>query len=355
MEELKTAGKTARTVTIVAQIVVQRLEAIRCEPIGRPRARRMWLVMIAVICAGHLSGCSSDSAATKSANGRVDRTAESKSHRNHDQGAAVTQGTDQVSASDPSPSEPVTAAMVIRPENLSAGEAAELPRLRSNSRAHYVHAAKNPGEPWVPLAMNVSLPDGVEFSGDWQLPTPEKGHGDALVYRNSVLLRRALRVGPKSAPRDLRVSGKLRYQVCNDELCWPTRTREVSASLSIRDQAKLTHADELAHLKVLYIGTERASDYVGFLKGKVARSSQWRGPSLSHRTRPRSTSFCSTGRRARKTARCVSSLRRWALVLIGTNRRSSWARGTQPRRRLEAEGGLRMHMSRSVGLWLACP
>jgi hypothetical protein len=46
---------------------------------------------------------------------------------------------------------------------------------------------------------------------------------------------------------------------------------EVSAPLSIRDQAKLTHADALAHLKVLYIGTERASDYVGFLKGKVAR------------------------------------------------------------------------------------
>ncbi len=32
-----------------------------------------------------------------------------------------------------------------------------------------------------------------------------------------------------------------------------------------------TRADELAHLKVVYVGSERASDYVDFLKGKVAR------------------------------------------------------------------------------------
>ncbi len=130
--------------------------------------------------------------------------------------------------------------MKFRPESLSAGEAAELLVSVRIAPAHYVHAVNNPGEPWVPLAMNVSLPDGVEFAEDWQLPTPEKGHGDALVYRNSVMLRRALRVGAKSAARDVRVSGKLRYQACNDELCWPTRTMVLSAPLSIREGAKWT-------------------------------------------------------------------------------------------------------------------
>src|SRR6187200_2592698 len=31
-----------------------------------------------------------------------------------------------------------------------------------------------------------------------------------------------------------------------------------------------THAADLANLKVLYVGSERAADYVNFLKGKVA-------------------------------------------------------------------------------------
>jgi hypothetical protein len=227
--------------------------------------------VIAVIFVGHLSGCGSDSAGTKSANGPVDRTAESSPIRNHPRVEATTKGIDQVSAAAPALEEPVTATMKFRPESLSAGEAAELLVAVRIAPAHYVHAANNPGEPWVPLAMNVSLPDGVEFSEDWQLPTPEKGHGDALVYRNSVLLRRALRVGAQFAPRNVRISGKLRYQACNDELCWPTRTMELSATLSIRDGAKWTRADELANLKVLYVGTDRASDYVNFLRGKVAR------------------------------------------------------------------------------------
>jgi hypothetical protein len=241
------------------------------QTVHRPKARGLWSVVMAVICVAHLSGCGSDSVGTKSANVHVDRAAESKGIRNDRQGGAATEGIDQVFASAPSSEEPVTATMKLRPESLAAGEAAELLVSVRIATAHYVHAANKPGAPWVPLAMTVSLPDGVEFSGDWHLPTPDKGHGDAPVYRNSVLLRRALRVGAKSAPRDVRVSGKLRYQACNDELCWPTRTMELFAPLSIRDGAKWTHADELANLKVLYVGTERASDYVNFLTGKVAR------------------------------------------------------------------------------------
>jgi hypothetical protein len=208
------------------------------QTIHRPKARRMWSVMMAVVFVGHLSGCSSRSATTTSANDPVDGTVESKGIRTRAQGAAATKRIGQVSAPDPSPDEPVTATMKFRPESLPAGEATEILVSVRIATAHYIHAAKNSDEPWVPLAMNVSLPDGVEFLGDWQMPTPEKGHGDALVYRNSVLLRRALRIGPKSAPRDLRVSGKLRYQACNDELCWPTRTMELSAPLFIREQGK---------------------------------------------------------------------------------------------------------------------
>jgi hypothetical protein len=200
----------------------------------RSRARRTCSLVIAVIFLGQLSGCTSDSATTESADAQVDRTAGSTGARNRVRDAAAT--IDQ--PSEPSPEEPVTAKMVIRPEHLDFGEAAELRVYVRIAGAHYLHAAKNPGEPWVPLAVNASLPDGVEFLGDWQLPPPEKGHGDALVYRNSILLRRTLRVRLKTPPRVFRVSGEFRYQVCNDEVCWPPRTIELFAPLSNRDQGK---------------------------------------------------------------------------------------------------------------------
>src|ERR1700722_4578628 len=145
------------------------------QSIHRLKARGLWSVVMAVIFVGHLSGCGSDSAGTKSANGPVDRTAESSPIRNHAQGEATTIGIDQVSAAAPAPEEPVRATMKFRPESLSAGEAAELLVSVRIAPAHYVHAVNNPGEPWVPMAMNVSLPDGVEFAEDCNCRRPKKG------------------------------------------------------------------------------------------------------------------------------------------------------------------------------------
>ena len=111
------------------------------------------------------------------------------------------------------------------------------------------------------------------------------------------------------------------------------------------------HADELAHLKVLYIGTERASDYVGFLKGKVARvEAMARSKFKPQDAAPFDVVLLDwpqsqENREMRQLVAPLGARPDWGkpTVLLGQ-------RGTQPRRRLEAEGGLRMHVSRSVGL-----
>jgi hypothetical protein len=80
-------------------------------------------------------------------------------------------------------------------------------------------------------------------------------------------------------------------------------------------------AEELRDLKVLYVGSERASAYVGFLSGKVAR--------IEARSRHRLTSSCSTGRRGKKPAKCESSSRRSAGAKNGRSRPCYWeARGS---------------------------
>ena len=92
---------------------------------------------------------------------------------------------DEIAVPDPSPSEPVTAVMTIRPERASVGETVEvLVHIRIAS-AHFIHAKDDAGGPFVPVVVNTTLPKGVEPVGDWQAPTPEKGRGNSLVYRNS--------------------------------------------------------------------------------------------------------------------------------------------------------------------------
>ena len=141
--------------------------------------------------------------------------------------------TEKVPVPDPSPGEPVTAAMTIQPNRAAIGETVEvLVRVRIAS-AHFIHAPGEAGGPFVPVAVNVTLPAGVEPVGDWQLPPPEKGRGNSLVYRDSVVLRRSLKVVSSSAPETLTVTGELRYQVCTDELCWPQGKLQLSAPLTI--------------------------------------------------------------------------------------------------------------------------
>jgi hypothetical protein len=104
--------------------------------------------------------------------------------------------------------------------------------------AHFIHAKDDAGGPFVPVSMNKTLPDGLEPIGDWQIPTPEKGRGNSLVYREALLLRRLLRVVSRSAPATLMVIGELHYQVCTDELCWPQGKLELSVPLTIESQPR---------------------------------------------------------------------------------------------------------------------
>jgi hypothetical protein len=133
---------------------------------------------------------------------------------------------------DPSPSEPVKAVMACRTTDNGTAELLVAVRIAG---AHYLHAEADHGGRFTPLKIEAMLPPGVEFVGDWSFPAPEKERGIA-VYRTSVLLKQTLKLiaPPKGSPK---VTGMLRYQACNDELCWPPGKLELSAPLSIQAEA----------------------------------------------------------------------------------------------------------------------
>ena len=133
---------------------------------------------------------------------------------------------------EPSPSEPVKALMACRTTGNATAELLVAVRI---ARAHYLHAEADHGGTFTPLKIEATLPPGVEFIGDWGFPAPEKERG-IDIYRTSVLLKRKLKI--TSASADSKVTGVLRYQACNDELCWPPGKLELSAPLSI--QAEVT-------------------------------------------------------------------------------------------------------------------
>jgi hypothetical protein len=203
---------------------------------GRPsqtliaESGRAWRLLVLF---GALSGCSFDSTAQNS----IDRDTESFGAptvlRAPDPAAPAATRIEEIFVPDPTPGEPVTAVMTIQPDRATAGETVEVLVCVRIASAHFIHAPGEAGGPFIPVAVNAQLPAGVEPVGDWQLPSPEKGRGTALVYRNSVVLRRSLKVVSMSASESLLVTGELRYQVCTDELCWPQGKLQLSAPLTI--------------------------------------------------------------------------------------------------------------------------
>ena len=89
--------------------------------------------------------------------------------------ATASSSVEEIAVPDPSPSEPVTAAMTIRPKSVSAGDTVEIVVNIRIASAHFIHAKDHADVPFVPVAVNTTLPEGLTPIGDWQFPTPEKG------------------------------------------------------------------------------------------------------------------------------------------------------------------------------------
>ncbi|HEX2475463.1 MAG TPA: protein-disulfide reductase DsbD domain-containing protein [Lacipirellulaceae bacterium] len=121
--------------------------------------------------------------------------------------------------------------MVFRPSEAQAGETVDVIVQVRIAGAHYLHAGSH--ATFTPVSMDIELPEVLEAKTDWRLPTPEKGRGGELVYRDSIILQRSLRILSDASPEEMIVRGELRYQACNDELCWPPGTLDLSASLKI--------------------------------------------------------------------------------------------------------------------------
>ncbi len=149
-------------------------------------ARCAWL---AGVLFGALPGCGPESTAKNSAGvSAVQFPAPTVSEIRTDE-TVVAPSIEEISVPEPSPNEPVTAVMAIRPVHASVGESVEVLVYIRIASAHVIHAKDDARGPYFPLDVTTTLPQGVEPNGDWRFPKPQSWHGNSPVYRDSVVLR----------------------------------------------------------------------------------------------------------------------------------------------------------------------
>ena len=156
--------------------------------------------------------------------------------------SAITHGADKPHAepvavalevAEPTSSNPVTAGAVLRPAEASPKSTLELLIKVRIAPGHHIFAMEKPGPDRIPTSIALELPSGVAEEGEWTRPAPTKA-GSALVHQGAVVVfirRLKISAGTKPGPRTL--VARLRYQACNEELCWPPKTIRLEASFKV--------------------------------------------------------------------------------------------------------------------------
>jgi hypothetical protein len=188
---------------------------------GFPLLAMLWIAVMA------LAGCSAESPS---------RGADRRDAVANVTATKTTVTNAQFALPKPSSYRPVTAAMEIVPADVQKGGIAEIQVRLEIAGAHYIYATNVVGKPFIPVSLNVNLPDGIEFSGGWVAPAPDRTKTGELVYTDSVSFRRSLRVGSNVPAGPVSIRGELRYQACTEELCWPPQTITLSSSINVSAQ-----------------------------------------------------------------------------------------------------------------------
>jgi len=84
-------------------------------------------------------------------------------------------------------------------------------------------------------AIDVKLPAGLRFVGDWKAPVAKATNApDTTVYEGDLLFTRDVLVTVKTGA--LTVQGTLQFQACDPERCLPPQTEPVKLSLRISER-----------------------------------------------------------------------------------------------------------------------
>jgi hypothetical protein len=144
-------------------------------------------------------------------------------------------GIPEIPVADPSSAQPVTAGMAVNRKKLHPGDAFELCVRARIAGGHHIYGTNAVHGPFSPTALTLRLPREVEAIDDWAVPEPAKTKGGDLVYTESVVFRRHLKIQLSAKPGKLIVSGELFCQPCSEQLCWPPRTIPLSVSVVVQE------------------------------------------------------------------------------------------------------------------------
>jgi len=125
----------------------------------------------------------------------------------------------------------VTAGAAIRPEAANTGGRVVIFVKVRVAPHHWIYALENSGSTSVPTTVTVPT-SALKPAGPWRGPEPKMKDGSRTLAGDLVFHRPFL-MEQRETPSVLRVPIAVKYQVCNEALCWPATTITLEAALKV--------------------------------------------------------------------------------------------------------------------------
>ena len=138
----------------------------------------------------------------------------------------------------PSPNDVVAPSAFVSYEPVARGMAFQVAVVLKIRPGFHINARQVTYEYLIPTDLRANVPAGFKFE-DVIYPKgtvrtfPFSRDKGLNVYTDTVILRLPLTVLPDAPLGPQHLAMKLRYQACNDEACFPPKTRDVEATLTV--------------------------------------------------------------------------------------------------------------------------
>ena len=138
----------------------------------------------------------------------------------------------EIAVAAPAGTKPVTAAAAVQPGSARPGDSITLFVKLRIAPGHHIYALEDSGCRNLPTSLDATLPRVLKPDGSWVGPEPKVQKDGSRTIAVEALFRRRFMV-ERGEARKHKLPVKLRYQVCNEALCWPPENIVLETELEV--------------------------------------------------------------------------------------------------------------------------
>jgi cytochrome c biogenesis DsbD-like protein len=130
----------------------------------------------------------------------------------------------EISVATPAGAKRVTAGIAVQPQSVRPGDTLTLFVKARVAAGHHIYALEDSGCSNLPTSLDAALRGVLTPDGPWRSPEAKEQNDGSRTLAGDILFQRRFLVESGADVRTCTLPVTVRFQVCNEALCWPPET-----------------------------------------------------------------------------------------------------------------------------------